>query len=66
MTRYKLATSGEMLAIEAVDSGPFPLRAYGFLQFSPKDHPNGELMLEVRGEEIWVWVADRKDRGQKP
>jgi hypothetical protein len=43
-----------------VEETAFPLRAYGFLQYSPKEHPNGELMLEVRGEEIWVWVAERK------
>jgi len=60
MTRYRLGSFEGLLEIEAVDSGPFPLRAYGFLQFSPKDHPNGELMLEVRGKEIWVWVAERK------
>lgn len=57
--RYKLGTSEGLLSIEEIESGPFPLRAYGFLQFSPKDHPNGELMLEVRGEEIWVWVAEK-------
>ena len=61
MTRYRLGTFEGLLEIEAVESGPFPLRAYGFLQFSPKDHPNGELMMEVRNKEIWVWVAERKD-----
>lgn len=58
--RYKLGVWDGLLQIEGVESGPFPLRAYGFLQFSPKDHPNGELMLEVRGKEIWVWVAEQK------
>lgn len=57
--RYKLKTCEGLLSIEGVESGPFPLRAYGFLQFSPKNHPNGELMLEVRGEEIWAWVTEK-------
>jgi hypothetical protein len=58
--RYRLNAFGESLQIQLVEETAFPLRAYGFLQHSPKDHPNGELMLEVRGEEIWVWVAERK------
>ena len=62
--RYRLGTDSGLLAIEGVEAGPFPIRAHGFLQFSPKDYPNGELMLEVRGKEIWIWVAEinkRKD-----
>lgn len=59
--RYRLGTDSGLLAIEGVEKGPFPLRAHGFLQFSPKDYPNGELMLEVRGKEIWIWVAERKN-----
>lgn len=63
MTRYRLGTFEGLLEIEAVESGPFPIRAHGFLQFSPRDYPNGELMLEVRGKEIWLWVAERKGQG---
>lgn len=63
VTRYRLGSFEGLLEIEAVESGPFPLRAYGFLQFSPKEHPTGELMLEVRGKEIWIWVAEKKDEG---
>ena len=61
MTRYKLGTYEGLLEIEGVEDGPFPLRAHGFLQFSPKDYPNGQLMLEVRGKDIWIWVAEKKD-----
>lgn len=61
MTRYRLGAFEGLLEIEAVPSGPFPVRAHGFLQFSPKDYPNGELVLEVKGQEIWLWVAERKE-----
>jgi len=63
--RYKLGVMAGQLSIEGVEKGPFPLRAHGFLQFSPKDYPNGELMLEVRGKEIWIWVAERKPSPEK-
>lgn len=60
MSRYRLGAFDGLLEIEGVESGPFPVRAHGFLQFSPKDYPNGELVLEVKGQEIWLWVAERK------
>ncbi len=63
--RYKLSVWDEQLVVQGVEGGPFPLRAHGFLQFSPKTHPNGELVMEVRGKEIWVWVADKKELGKK-
>jgi hypothetical protein len=61
MTRYALGTWDGQLQVEGVEDGPFPLRAHGFLQFSPKDYPNGQLMLEVRGKDIWIWVAEKKE-----
>lgn len=61
--RYRLSIMDGQLCAEGVESGPFPLRAHGFLQFSPKDYPNSELMLEVRGKDVLVWVQERKDVG---
>ena len=58
--RYRLSVKDGQLVVEGAETGPFPLRAHGFLQFSPNDYPNSELMMEVRGKDVLVWVQERK------
>lgn len=57
-TRYELRPVGHELAYIRLgsDLAP-PLQAKGFLMFDPAQ---GELVAEVRGGKILVWVQDKK------
>jgi len=58
--RYRVEVEGDKLVMTVCPEGHFPLRAQGFLQFSPKEHSLSELMMEVRNGEILVWIAPQK------
>lgn len=57
--RYRLSSHNDELVVTVCPDGNFPLRAQGFLQFSPKEHAFSELMMELRNGEILVWIAPK-------
>lgn len=59
--RYKLEIGeGGWLRLEQVQDGPLPVRAEGFLVLDGKKSPHSEMFLEVRGENVIVWVKGEK------
>lgn len=59
MARFELRVVGDELAYVRQPEGKVPLRAQGFLRYTPK-HANTILMCEVRNGEILLWIEEKR------
>jgi len=62
MSRYKVETIGDDLVVTLQENGPPPLRAISFLQFDRREQRDAELLMEINGDKILIWVEGKRRR----
>lgn len=59
--RYKLEIDeGGWLKVVRVPDGPLPVRAEGFLVLEGKKFPTHEMFIEIKDQNVVVWVKENK------
>lgn len=57
--RLEIGKDGRLKVVQVAD-GPLPVRAEGFLVLDGKKSPHHQMFVEIKEQNVLVWVKDGK------